>query len=149
MWLIVHLAAPSLLAGTFSYALKEGTFPMRWKLIQKPGKPVGQLSSFRPLSLLDTIGKVFKLLASKPAGEALQKEENDIRQPVRIQSRSLGRRRCRKIEEESLRGVMEKKFCAAVSFDVQNALNTMPWPRIMKAMENARVPVTWSESYLD
>ncbi len=50
---------------SFFFALKSGVFSTRLKvdwlvLSQKPGKPTGQPSSFWPLCMLDTIGKIFE-----------------------------------------------------------------------------------------
>jgi len=52
-------------ASLYNTCLLEGTFPDRWKrqkllLLPKPGKPAGETSSYRPICLLDTIGKVFE-----------------------------------------------------------------------------------------
>uniref|UniRef100_A0ABD2X125 Endonuclease/exonuclease/phosphatase domain-containing protein n=1 Tax=Trichogramma kaykai TaxID=54128 RepID=A0ABD2X125_9HYME len=49
----------------FKKCLREGCFPARWKrqrlvLMLKPGKPVAEPSSYRPLCMLDTAGKVLE-----------------------------------------------------------------------------------------
>ncbi|KAH8357932.1 hypothetical protein KR084_010301, partial [Drosophila pseudotakahashii] len=61
---------PSTFAALYNACLREGTFPRRWKvqkllLLNKPGKPPGEASSYRPICLLDTVGKVFEKLISK------------------------------------------------------------------------------------
>ena len=46
----------------------------------------------------------------------------------------------------------KRQFCAAVSLDIQNAFDSMPWPKIMEALVNAKVPgylVRIVRSYLD
>ncbi|KAH8300619.1 hypothetical protein KR059_003709, partial [Drosophila kikkawai] len=62
--LLLSLHAKAI-ADIFNKCLAEGTFPERWKrqkllLLPKPGKPAGEASSYRPICLLDTIGKVFE-----------------------------------------------------------------------------------------
>ncbi len=64
MWTIIHRANPGILDAVFNIALKSTIFPTRWKMarlvvLQKPGKPVENPTSFWPLCMLDTIGKIF------------------------------------------------------------------------------------------
>lgn len=59
------------LTALFNSCLRFGYFPKIWKhaqiiLFQKPGKPKDVLSSYRPVSLLSTLSKLFeKLIASR------------------------------------------------------------------------------------
>jgi hypothetical protein len=58
------------LTQLFSAILLHGYFPTQWKvaqiiLIPKPGKPPHQLSSYRPISLLPIVSKVFEKLLLK------------------------------------------------------------------------------------
>lgn len=53
------------LASVLNNCLPSGCFPRRWKearlvLIRKPGKPAEVPSSNRPLSMVNTIGKLFE-----------------------------------------------------------------------------------------
>jgi len=57
--------AVSLLARIFNAVLRTHHFPQTWKHVRvisilKPGKDPTLLSSYRPISLLDTIGKLFE-----------------------------------------------------------------------------------------
>jgi len=57
--------AVSLLARTFNAVLRTHHIPQKWKharviSILKPGKDPALASSYRPISLLDTIGKLFE-----------------------------------------------------------------------------------------
>jgi hypothetical protein len=67
--------AVSLLAAIFNAALLAQYFPSGWKharivSILKPGKDTALPSSYRPISLLDTIGKLFeKILLSRILSE--------------------------------------------------------------------------------
>ncbi|KAH8267600.1 hypothetical protein KR026_011887, partial [Drosophila bipectinata] len=56
---------PGSFAELYNKCIREGTFPTRWKvqkllLLLKPGKPREEASSYRPICLLDTTGKVFE-----------------------------------------------------------------------------------------
>jgi hypothetical protein len=58
------------LTRLFNAVLLKGYFPAQWKvaefiLILKPGKPPNELKSYRPISLLPIVSKVFEKLLSK------------------------------------------------------------------------------------
>lgn len=51
--------------GVFNDCFRAGVFPARWKrtclvLLPKPGKSEGLPSSYRPLCLLDDVGKILE-----------------------------------------------------------------------------------------
>lgn len=57
----------SLLTAIFNAAMANNSFPQPWKDavvigIPKPGKPKDQPSSYRPISLLNTMGKIYERL---------------------------------------------------------------------------------------
>lgn len=64
------------LATLFSLCLAHGYFPNRWKeahgvMIAKPGKDQKLWSSYRPISLLSTIGKLFERIIARRLSEHL------------------------------------------------------------------------------
>ena len=64
---LVILYYPELLLSTFNVCLKEGKFHNDWKrqklvLLRKGDKPLNRVSSYRPLCLLDTMGKLLESL---------------------------------------------------------------------------------------
>jgi len=68
---------PGAVASLYNTCLLEGTFPDRWKrhkllLLPKPGKPAGEASSYRPICLLDTIGKVFERVIATRLNAAME-----------------------------------------------------------------------------
>ncbi len=70
VWTIVHWTNPAILDVVFISTLKSWAFPTRMKvvwlvLLQKPDRPVGDATSFRPLCMLDTIGKNFEQAIAK------------------------------------------------------------------------------------
>ena len=65
VWTAIHSVDPALLVDTFNAAITGGLFPVRWKkarlaLIDKKDKPPGLPSSYRPLCLLDNVGKLLE-----------------------------------------------------------------------------------------
>jgi hypothetical protein len=71
--------------------LLKGYFPAQWKvaqiiLILKPGKPPNELTSYRPISLLPIISKVFEKILLK---RLLPMDENNrfyTQSSVRLQT---------------------------------------------------------------
>ena len=58
-------AYPEILLEVFNSCLREGRFFADWKkqnliLLRKGNKPLGEVSSYRPICLLDTIGKLLE-----------------------------------------------------------------------------------------
>lgn len=68
----VILKRPAEVARVFNRCLRDGCFPCRWKearlvLIRKPDKPLEIPSSYRPLSMVNTIGKMYeRVLKRRP-----------------------------------------------------------------------------------
>lgn len=58
--------APSTLMGIDNRCISDAVFPRRWKrarfvlLLKGPERPIAQPSSFRPLFIMDTAGKVLE-----------------------------------------------------------------------------------------
>ncbi|CAB0041984.1 unnamed protein product [Trichogramma brassicae] len=56
---------PNIFLQVYTACLRSGTFPSCWKrqrlvLLPKPGKPAEEPSSYRPLCMLDTAGKILE-----------------------------------------------------------------------------------------
>ncbi|KAH8338650.1 hypothetical protein KR059_009036, partial [Drosophila kikkawai] len=69
---------PKEFATLYAKCLQEGTFPERWKrqkllLLAKPGKPPGEPSSYRPICLTDTTGKVFEKVIAARLNAAIER----------------------------------------------------------------------------
>lgn len=65
VWVVVMGVLGARLQRLFNAYLREGEFPSPWKrarlvLLQKAGKPVDSPSAYRPLCLLDKVGKIFE-----------------------------------------------------------------------------------------
>lgn len=129
--------------------LEEGTFPSRWKrqklvLIPKPGKPPGEPSSYRPICLLDTTGKILERIVQNRLTQITEGEHG-------LADNQFGFRKARstvdavdklvtKAREAINKGKHSKKYCAIITLDVKNAFNTANWKRIMDALGNMGIP---------
>ncbi len=47
----------------------------------------------------------------------------------------------RRLKKLAASAIKERQFGAAVSLNIHNAFNSMPWMRILEALVNAKVPV--------
>lgn len=70
----VHRVRPNLLQNVYNRCLLQGKFSSTWKrsriiLLRKGSKPVGVPISYRPLCLLNDIGKVAEFLFAKKVEE--------------------------------------------------------------------------------
>lgn len=140
---------PELLLETYNACLRKGMFPRRWKrqrlvLLRKGNKPLDQPSSYRPLSLLDTVGKLFERLL-------LQRLEAHIKENGGLSPRQYGFQRGRSTVDAIMNVVnvaktvttgywKSKGYCALVTLDIRNAFNTARWDRTMEALAERRTP---------
>lgn len=142
--------APAVFLGMYNACLKEGIFPDKWKrqrlvLLPKGKKPPDEPSSYRPLCMLDTAGKIFEriihnriekvvdpLLAEGQFGFRKERSTLDAINTVvkQAQVATAGKR--------WKRG--SKKYCAIAALDVKNAFNSAIWKRIMDALRALGVP---------
>ena len=129
----------------FNCCLEEGKFYQQWKkqrllLLRKGNKPVDETSSYRPLCLLDTMGKLLE-------GLILLRLEKY----VQFSHKQYGFRKGRsttdailevtRIADAAKKGTGKKKgFCALVAIDIKNAFNSARWKDIIEALANKKVP---------
>lgn len=130
----------------FSNCLKKGVFPRQWKtgklvLLRKEGRVSDSPSAYRPIVLLNEIGKLFERIIAKRLLEHLEREGNNLA------SCQFGFRRNRSTLHAVLRvkniaqdAVARGDVVIAVSLDISNAFNTLPWAAIKEALRFHRVP---------
>ena len=140
VWGVVHAARPERLTAVLNQCLREGTFPGRWKharlvLIAKPGKPVGEPSSYRPLCLLDDVGKIFESLL------VARVDAHMAATGVGLSERQFGFRSGRStddalrlLQERLLAAVNKGRMAVVVSLDIRNAFNTIGWETVREAL---------------
>ncbi|KAL4142128.1 hypothetical protein QTP88_004645 [Uroleucon formosanum] len=141
----VHKAHPNILLGLYNSCLRSGTFPTEWKtsrvvLLKKGNKPDGVPSSYRPLCLLNDVGKTLEFLLAR-------RLEDHMSDSGGLSANQYGFRKgkstddaVRELQAYLLEGVNGGNFCLAVSIDVRNAFNTVKWSDILDALPRWRVP---------
>jgi hypothetical protein len=119
-----------LLVALFNAILRKQYFPPVWKharviSIMKPEKDPALPSSYRPISLLDTTGKVFKKILlsriqSEVRGRGLLRDEQFGFRPKHSTSLQLAR-----LVERVSRNLGEKRLTGAVFLDMAKAFDTV------------------------
>ena len=137
------------LLEAFDSCLREGRFFADWKkqrfvLLRKGNKPLGVASSYRPICLLDTMGKLLEELILQRL-QALLVGENGLSE------NQFGFRNGRytldaiqavvNIATNARKGTGKRnRFCALISIDIRNAFNTARWNICIEALMRKKVP---------
>ena len=140
---------PEILLKVFNSCLREGRFFADWKkqrlvLLRKRNKPLGDASSYRPISLLDTMGKLREEMI-------LQRLQGYMVRENGLSEHQFGFRKGRSTVD-AIQAVVDiatkarrrtgkrKGFCALISIDIRNAFNTARWNICIEAMVRKKVP---------
>jgi len=140
---------PEILINVFNSCLAHGIFPGKWKvaklvLLRKGTKPLDMPSSYRPISLLNTIGKLFERVIKGRLEDHLIGE-------YELNDHQYGFRKGRSttdaistvmnvVHEATVGQYRRRKMCAVVAIDVANAFNSAKWIKIMEALRKKNVP---------
>lgn len=135
---------PELFLEVFNKCLINGSFPTNWKrqrlvLLRKGSKPLNEPSSYRPLCMLDSLGKLLECLMLKRLEERI--EDLGGLSPMQYGFRK-GRSTVDAISEVCKKAIRAKEnceFCAIITLDVKNAFNTAKWKVVLQAFRNKGV----------
>ena len=140
---------PEILLEAFNSCLREERFFVDWKkkrlvLLRKGNKPLGDASSYRPICLFDTIGRLLEEMF-------LQRLQGHMVGENSLSENQFGFRKGRStvdaiqavvdIATKARRGTGKRKgFCALISIDIYNAFNTARWTICIEAKVRKKVP---------
>ncbi|XP_076764967.1 uncharacterized protein LOC143431873 [Xylocopa sonorina] len=122
----------------YTECLQTGKFPKMWKtgkmvLLNKPGRPANSPSAYRPIVLLDEVGKIFERIIQFRLVQHLKSDGPDLAdcQFGFREGRSTidAIRRVKSIAEAATE--MEG-IALAVSLDIKNAFNSLSWAIIYR-----------------
>jgi hypothetical protein len=134
---------------TMNKCLELGKFPDCWKrqklvLIPKPGKAAGGPSSYRPICLLDSLGKLFeKVLLGRleeftegenglsPNQFGFRKGKSTLQAILTVIKRA-------KVAQVKTKG--GNRLCGIITLDVKNAFNSASWGAIAQALYRLGIP---------
>lgn len=135
------------LRAVFDLSLRSGQFPAIWKcgrlcLIQKEGKPPDTPSAYRPIVLLDEAGKMLeRIIVSRltqhitTVGPNLADEQYGFR-PRRSTIDAISA-----LKDYTKGAVEQGDRAMAVSLDIANAFNSLPFEVILEALKFHGVPL--------
>lgn len=129
---------PEEMLAIYNKLLKEGDFPKEWKraklvLIPKGKVADGGLPKFRPICLLDTLGKLYE-------GMVKVRLEEELGNKRAISENQFGFR-AGKSTIQAVKWVLSKAkersggWCAFIALDIKNAFNTAVWSLIVRNLE--------------
>jgi len=144
-------ADPRAVLGVFNECLQALTFPPRWKkarlvLIRKGAdKPLDAPSSYRPICMLDTPGKLLERLLLQRleshldanGGRRRAANQYGFRRGVSTESAI---ERVLALASNAASGAGVKDLCVLVTLDVKNAFNALRWPVIDGALRRKNTP---------
>ena len=146
VWALSMVALGDRLRSLFDACLVSGRFPKSWKtgrlvLLKKDGRPADSPSAYRPLVMLDEVDKLFERIISGRLIEHLVEVGPDL------SDRQFGFRGGRSTIDAilSVKALSDEVIAAggvmlAVSLDIANAFNTLPWSCIREALKYHEVP---------
>lgn len=147
VWRRVPRVIMDQVAGLFTLCLREGIFPRAWKralLVLIPKGPFGLSDDIkaRPICLLDELGKMFERIIADRLNQWL-----DGNPQSQLSDYQFGFRKNRSTVDaliyvrDFVKGVVDEGGVAiAVSLDIANAFNSIPWNVILSVMEERIFP---------
>ena len=114
-------------------SFESGYLPLEWKTgaivpILKPGKPPEKASSYRPITLLSTIGKIMERVIQRrleyvvEVNNVLLKQQSGFRRGQGVMDILL------RVENHIRQSLQEKEICLVIYMDLENAFNKI-WGR--------------------
>ncbi|CAK1595574.1 unnamed protein product [Parnassius mnemosyne] len=145
--LVLSLAAlGNRLRQLFTSCLRCAKFPTAWKearlvLLKKDGRAADSPSAYRPICLLDEIGKLFERIVATRLSGHLSRVGPDLADSQfgfrRERSTVDAIMRVRSLSEQT---VSQGGVALAISLDIVNAFNSLPWDAIRRALAHHQVP---------
>jgi hypothetical protein len=134
--------------GVINGLLKARAFPREWKTAKLVLKPKGMVTSdgmrkFRPICLLESLGKLYeKLIKNRLIKEldekgGLSDDQYGFRKGRSTSGAIKELWKMAKFANEGSWG--RKDFCALTTLDVRNAFNTASWREIVEALEGKEI----------
>ncbi|XP_039301770.1 uncharacterized protein LOC120356929 [Solenopsis invicta] len=146
VWSIALSVLGDRLRCLFDRCLQTGQFPASWKeaglvLIPKAGRPEDDPSSKRPICLIPQVAKIFERIVASRLTAHMSSVGPDIERcqfGFRPRKSTVGAiRRLRSLVDKA---VSRGGVALAVSLDICNAFNTLPWDKIREGLRQKAIP---------
>lgn len=118
--------AIAFILALFNALLQQQYFPQSWKcaiiiMIEKPDKPAEEVTSYRPISLLPIISKMFERIILRRLSEQSAEVIPDHQFGFRKGHGTI--QQCHRIVATIRNALEEKKYCPAVFLDISQAFD--------------------------
>lgn len=146
---VVASARPEILLEMYNLCLTEGVFSSRWKkarlvLLDKNKGDANSPGSYRPLCLLDTLGKTAEMLIRSRLAKVVR-DAGDLspnQHGFRERRSTIGaiREVVRAVDVADEACHAARPLVLLATLDVRNAFNSARWPDIVGSLEGFGVP---------
>lgn len=142
-------AHPWYFKEVFNGCLRSACFPLEWKtarlvLLHKPGRPLDNPSAYRPLCMLDTMGKLFEKLLTQRLRDHLRRTGNQSENQYGFKEGKSTLDAMAKLQtairNANGRTCAYNRYVGMLTLDVQNAFSSASWTAIIKALERTDTP---------
>ena len=118
----------ALISSIFNAILRLEYYPKTWKtsqitLIPKPGKPIYETSSYRPISLLPTLSKLFEKLLTNRLLPLLEDLKTLSHHQFGFRKQYSTIEQIHRITHNISQTLERRKYCSAVFLGIQQALD--------------------------
>jgi hypothetical protein len=112
----------------FNAVLLKGYCPAQWKsaqiiLLLKPGKPPNELTSYRSISLLPIVSKVFEKVLLKRLGPMVENSRLILNHRFGFRQRHSTIEQTRRIVQKINEALENKQYCSAAFLDISQAFD--------------------------
>lgn len=141
----LHKLAPSVLTIIFNRCLERSSFPRGWKaarlvLLPKNTPGPGERQAYRPLCLLNTVGKVYEKVLATRLEKHMEANGGLSQSHFGFRKGKSTTQALQRVTERIKRQLEAKECCVGVSLDIKNAFNSADWTRVIKAVEDHGTP---------
>lgn len=136
--------APDYCLKIFNHCARKGIFPKEWKeaklvLIEKEMKATDTTKSYRPICLLDGMGKVYEKLIKMRLDKEIEEDEGlSINQYGFISGKSTIDAML-EVQRIARGAKMRKRVCVMTMADVKNAFGSVPWDGIVAELRKRNI----------
>ncbi|KAI8126689.1 putative 115 kDa protein in type-1 retrotransposable element R1DM [Lucilia cuprina] len=132
---------PELLLGTYNSCFRNGFFPKCWKtqnlvLLRKGTKPLNQPNSYRPLCMINTLGKLYESLLFSRLNDEIKRLGGLSPKQYGFQKGKSTIVAIKEVTDIATASKRAKGFCIIVTLDVKNAFNTVKWNVVLDACKS-------------
>lgn len=133
------------LASLFNACLSISYFPKTWKksiitVIHKPGKPSSQVESYRPISLLPTLSKLFEKIIKKRLDSYVSNSSLIPPHQFGFRSHHSTTHQLLRVSEDIINGFERRCHTAAVFLDVSQAFDRVWHDGLLFKLRDFGVP---------